>query len=216
MVGFSKTISEPEIRSGYLNLTGDNGSRNRHYFPGKNEPLWILFSGPNRQRYYTASMVESQIWGSFKQFIAGENIKEGDLLHIQFDGEFRTGRHLVHVSREIEDYEIPETIEGEGEGYVYAIRNKSAWPGWVKIGETERLPEEREEDYQTYSPNRDYFLDPNHSPIFVPYRKEAEKRAHRMASRLANRIGEGDSSEWFMITDERLSSIFETLKNMYQ
>ena len=219
MASFSRTVTEPEIRLGYLNLTDDNGVRNREYFPGKNEPLWILFSERNRQRYYTASMVRSQIWGSFKLFVAGENIRTGELLNIRCDKEIFRGRYLVHISREFEDDDLPEKEDDkrvEGKGYIYIIRCESAWKGWVKIGETERLPEERLGDYQTYSPKRDYFLDPNHQPIEVPFRLEAEKKAHRMATMLADKVGKGEKTEWFSITDNNLKKIVEVLNILYQ
>lgn len=42
-------------------------------------------------------------------------------------------------------------------GYVYALHNK-AWPGYFKIGSTIDVPD-RNSNFQTYSPHRDYELD---------------------------------------------------------
>jgi hypothetical protein len=75
-------------------------------------------------------------------------------------------------------------------GEVYIITN-SAWPEWVKIGQS-MSAEDRLNNYQTGSPMRDYKLA---YAVFSKDRRRAEREAHKRAELVAERNG-----EWFKMS----------------
>jgi hypothetical protein len=83
MTTLDKTINSAEHRSGYLNLTDDNGITYGSNFPAPFTPLAIVTEG----RQYPASMNRhpNQIWGGLKRWYKDENIYPGDRIRIIYD-----------------------------------------------------------------------------------------------------------------------------------
>ena len=91
-------------------------------------------------------------------------------------------------------------------GEVYIIRNP-AWEGWYKIGMAVDA-DDRVLSYQTSSPHRDYEVV---YKVKVNNRREAEKKAHREAERLAEKY----NSEWFYIDTDEAIGILNKIKEEY-
>lgn len=89
------------------------------------------------------------------------------------------------------------------EGYVYAIVNP-AWPDWIKIGMAIDA-EDRLNGYQTSSPMRDYTLVYS---VFSNNRSKDERKAHKLAEKIADRRG-----EWFKIPQDKAIDILKEISN---
>lgn len=89
------------------------------------------------------------------------------------------------------------------EGYVYAIVNP-AWPDWIKIGMAIDS-EDRLNGYQTSSPMRDYALVYS---VFSNNRSKDERKAHKLAEKIAERRG-----EWFNIPQDKAIDILKEISN---
>jgi hypothetical protein len=84
----------------------------------------------------------------------------------------------------------------EQDGVVYAITNP-AFDGWVKIGRAHDGLN-RFNDYQTYSPHRDYKLE--YMSGRFGNRAVAEKAVHIIAKQVAQQHSKYDNGEWFKIS----------------
>ena len=105
------------------------------------------------------------------------------------------------IKREWDFEETPdEENEVEG-GYVYALRCRSAWDEYVKIGKAIDV-DRRIGDYQTYSPHRDYEKI-GESDYSMNY-DQMELMAHAIARQLSNDF---DAKEWFKITPDQARQI---------
>ena len=82
------------------------------------------------------------------------------------------------------------------DGVVYVITNP-AWPDRVKIGRAHN-GKNRFNDYQTYSPNRDYILEYVSSRF--DSRADAEKAVHIIAKQVAQQHSKYDNGEWFKMS----------------
>ena len=100
-------------------------------------------------------------------------------------------------------FSLLEKKKGIKDGYVYAIINP-AWPDWVKIGMAVDA-EDRLNGYQTSSPMRDYEL--IHS-VYFKNRSKAEKNAHKLAEKIAERRG-----EWFKMSNEQAIKVLGELSD---
>lgn len=83
MVTFNKTIGNSEHKSGYLNLTSDNGTTYGDNFPPSNTRVLIITD----DRRYKASIntMRNQIWGGLKRWFRDENIYSGDKVNINYN-----------------------------------------------------------------------------------------------------------------------------------
>jgi len=89
-----------------------------------------------------------------------------------------------------------EKLEQVKEGYVYAIVN-DAWKDWVKVG-CAKDADDRLNDYQTYSPYRNYRII---AVVKCDYRREKEAEIHRIFEHFSSER----LNEWFKI--DRLDAI---------
>jgi hypothetical protein len=89
-----------------------------------------------------------------------------------------------------------EKLEQIKEGFVYVIVN-DAWPDWVKIG-CAKDADDRLNDYQTYSPHRDYKVI---ARIESDHRREKEAEMHKVFEHFAL----DRHNEWFKI--DRVTAI---------
>ena len=188
MVNFSRTYTENEYNSGYLNLTDDLGDSYGTHFPSNRTPLLII--GNSGVAYKASKRGNNQIWGAFKNFIIGENISPGDELKISYHREIQGERSIVEIISNVTiEVEIIEPEEEVLEGHVYALVNP-AWEKWVKFGHTLDL-DVRRSSYNTGTPHKDYRYIGD--KIFSD-RIAAEKIILRLAEHFSNEKGHG---EWF-------------------
>ena len=111
MTSFQKTINIAEYRSGYLNLTSDQGIRYGQYFPAANTPLIIT----TESRRYPASMNSNpnQIWGALRRWFKDENVYSGDKVLVTYDPlrDKIDGREVVEISL-VQRSEVTDTVNG--------------------------------------------------------------------------------------------------------
>jgi hypothetical protein len=92
-------------------------------------------------------------------------------------------------------------------GYVYAVVNRRAWPGLVKLGYTGSV-RQRMATYQTGDPYKEYRLIAHSDPHADVKRLEAlthERFKHA-------RVGTHPKCEWFRITEAEAIAFLNTLR----
>ncbi len=104
---------------------------------------------------------------------------------------------------------IANSREDDGTGFVYAITNASFGENWVKIGMTIDL-DQRLSAYQVYSPYQNFQVI---GSVSVFDRREAECRAHRLAS---DRTDTVPSGEWFNISQNDALEVLQIVHRRYQ
>lgn len=94
---FSRTISESEVRSTYLNLTDDRGRRFGKQFPPHKTKLRII---DGQDRRTNASMHNvNQIWGSIQNWFSDNQVQPGDAVKVVYDPTERDNdRPVVHLA----------------------------------------------------------------------------------------------------------------------
>ena len=129
-------------------------------------------------------------------FINGKEISKKNPMHSMF----KAGRYKTIGDAAFSLLEKKIDIK---EGYVYAIVNP-AWPDWIKIGMAIDA-EDRLKGYQTSSPMRDYVLVYS---VFSNNRSKDERKAHKLAEKIAERRG-----EWFKIPQDKAIDILKEISN---
>ena len=96
MIEFSKTISQSEINSKYLNLKDDFNRKYGSYFPTHATKLIIL---DNQERKFDAlKHHEHQIWGSLRRWFETNNITAGTKIIIKYDSnEKLDGKPVIRL-----------------------------------------------------------------------------------------------------------------------
>ena len=83
MVEFTKTVSEAEVKTYYLNLlTDDKGKAYGYDFPGDGTGLLIITAG---RKYKASKRGNTQIWGDLAKWFTGKKIKPGDKIAIRYE-----------------------------------------------------------------------------------------------------------------------------------
>jgi len=151
-----------------------------------------------RREYYTwNNAIKRLSYG-----IAGSR-KAYDALNKQDRIDVRTVAKQLHELGK----DIPTAVEAEKtnkQGFVYVITNKSAFPGFVKIGRAFN-PESRLRGYQTGCPFRGYRL--AHAVYFHDCH-QAELEIHARLDRLRMR------GEWFKVTSDEASHEINQLREV--
>ena len=113
---------------------------------------------------------------------------------------YKPGRYKSFGDAAFESLDNYKTAK---EGQVYILYSP-AYPSWVKIGMAIDA-EDRLNGYQTSSPMRDYKL--IHS-IYFKNRSKAERNAHKLAEKIAERKG-----EWFNISNEQAIKVIREVSD---
>jgi hypothetical protein len=163
---------------------------------GKN----MEFDG-NEWWYRSPSGARRRLWSNIKKnkermFVNGKYIKKSHPLWKE--GHYKTFEDAAFAS--LKNYARSKV------GEVYIINNP-AWEGWYKIGMAVDA-EDRLMAYQTSSPRRDYKII---HKVKVDNRREAEKKAHREAEKVAKEY----NSEWFFLDIDEAITILGKVEEEY-
>lgn len=97
MITFKRTIGRSEVKSTYLNLTGEDGSTYGSRFPDHRTPM-IVVDGQGR-RTTAQKHHDNQLWGSIKNWFLDNDIKPGTRIEVRFDPNERNvdGVNVVNL-----------------------------------------------------------------------------------------------------------------------
>lgn len=96
MIEFSRTISEAEVKSTYLNLTDDDGQTYGSHFPAHKTKLTIV---DQEGRVVQGQMHrKNQLWGGIEKWFVNNQVAAGDIIIVRYDpDEEHSGRPVVHL-----------------------------------------------------------------------------------------------------------------------
>ena len=96
MVTFLRTLSESEVKSGYLNLTDNARETYGHLFPKHTTKFVVL--DHNGRRSSAEQHHRNQVWGNLKNWYRKTKAKAGDTVIVSFDHTERIGGlHVLHL-----------------------------------------------------------------------------------------------------------------------
>lgn len=164
---------------------------------GKN----MEFDGKEWWYRHPKSGARRRLWSNIKKnkermFVNGKYIKKSHPLWKE--GNYKTFEDAAFAS--LKNYARSKV------GEVYIISNP-VWEGWYKIGMAVDA-EDRLMAYQTSSPHRDYEII---YKVRVDNRREAEKKAHREAEKIAKEY----NSEWFFVDKDKAIAILQKVEEEY-
>jgi hypothetical protein len=97
MITFKRTIGKPEVKSTYLNLTGEDGITYGSRFPAHRTPI-IVVDGRGR-RTSAQKHHDNQLWGSIKNWFVDNDIRPGTRIEVKYDPRELSGEriNIVHL-----------------------------------------------------------------------------------------------------------------------
>ena len=96
MVRFLRTLGDPEVRLGYLNLTDDAKTTYGHLFP-PHKTKFLVFD-QNDSRSAAQMHNDNQVWGTLKEWYRSTGAQAGDTVVVMFDpAEALNGLQVLHL-----------------------------------------------------------------------------------------------------------------------
>lgn len=96
MVTFLRTLGDPEVRLGYLNLTDDAKNTYGHHFPPHKTKFVVL--DHNGSRSAAQMHNDNQVWGTLKEWYRSTGAEAGDTVVVVFDpAEQHDGQQVLHL-----------------------------------------------------------------------------------------------------------------------
>jgi len=109
MVEFTRTITQPEVTSGYLNLTDERGQKQGDSFPSQHLVKIAIIDGHGRVTI-AKKHHGNQIWGGLSKWFVANNVQPGVRIRVRHDpNETRDALPVVHL-----------LLEGEATGSSWA------------------------------------------------------------------------------------------------